>query len=133
MRAGRRVVLGARIGAPDLSAWTGSTAKPYPSGQYDGAGAKTFQFRADTAGTVGNTAGLAVSWSTDGANWTPLDVGSGYAPWTPLPLSDGLSIAFSPGDISAGETFSFETALPIDTFSYTINRTPYTPPLLVVA
>ncbi|MCL4826494.1 MAG: hypothetical protein KJZ95_03950 [Caldilinea sp.] len=133
VRAGRRVVLGARIGAPDLTAWATSTAKPAPGGQFDGAAATTFQFRADTAGTVGSSAGLQVSWSSDGATWTPLNVGSGYMAWTPLPLADGLSIAFSPGTITAGETFRFATALPIDTFRYTINRTPHTPPLLVVA
>ncbi|MEZ4730149.1 MAG: peptidoglycan DD-metalloendopeptidase family protein [Caldilineaceae bacterium] len=133
VRAGRRVVLGTRISTPDLTTWPTSTAKPTPSGQYDGAASATFQFRVDTAGTVGSTAGLQVSWSTDGATWTPLDVGSGYTPWTPLALSDGLSLAFSPGTVAAGETFRFETALPIDTFSYTINRMPHTPPLLVVS
>jgi murein DD-endopeptidase MepM/ murein hydrolase activator NlpD len=133
VRAGRRVVLGSRISTPDLAAWSNSTAKPAPSGQFDGAAQATFRFRADTAGTVGSSAGLQVSWSIDGATWTPLNVGSGYTPWAPLALRDGLSIAFSQGEIVAGESFQFETALPIDTFRYTINRTPHTPPLLVVS
>ena len=133
VRAGRRVVLGTRLSTPDLTTWPTSTAKPAPSGQYDGAVPATFQFRADTAGTVGSTAGLQVSWSVDGTSWTPLNVGSGYNPWTPLPLRDGISIAFSPGLIAAGESFRFETTLPIDTFRYTINRTPATPPLLIVS
>lgn len=135
VRAGRQVVLGARIGKPDLTAWTTSTAKPYPDGQFQGASPKNFKFQALDSGNVGSGT-LRVRWSNDnGATWqpTPLALGSGYTAWTPLPLSDGLTIAFSGGYIALNETFTFATALPIDTFAYTINRTPYTPPLIVVS
>ncbi len=134
VRAGRQIVLGARIGKPDLSNWTTSTAKPYPAGQFEGAGAKTYTFRADASGNVGTTTGLTISWSDNGGStWTPLAVGAGYTLWTPLALADGLTIAFSGGYIAQGETFNFQTALPIDTFSYTINRTPYSRPLIIVS
>ena len=135
VRAGRQVVLGARIGKPDLMNWKTSTAKPYPDGQYEGTGPKTFKFQALDSGNVG-AGTLRVQWSNDGgATWqpTPLALGSGYTAWTSLPLSDGLTIAFSGGYIAAGETFTFATALPIDTFAYTINRTPYTRPLIIAS
>lgn len=135
VRAGRQVVLGARIGKPDLANWTTGTAKPYPDGQFEGTSPKTFKFQALDAGNVG-AGTLRVRWSSDnGATWqaTPLALGSGYTAWTPLPLSDGLSIAFSGGYIALNETFTFATALPIDTFAYTINRTPYTPPLIIAS
>ncbi len=135
VRAGRQVVLGARIGRPDLTEWQTSTAKPYPDGQYEGTSPKTFKFQALDSGNV-ESGTLRVQWSNDGgATWqpTPLALGSGYAAWTPLPLSDGLSVAFSGGYIALNETFTFATALPIDTFAYTINRTQYTAPLIIAS
>ena len=133
VKAGGHVVLGARTTNLDLSHWTTSTSKPYPDGQYTGLTAKTFTFLANASGNVGSTTGLTISWSTDGATWTPLSVGSGYTPLTTLPLSDGLTVTFTAGYIALNETFSFQAALPIDTFSYTINRTPYTAPLIVTS
>ncbi len=135
VRAGRQVVLGSRIGKPDLVAWTTSTAKPYPDGQFEGASPKTFKFQALDSGNV-ESGTLRVKWSNDnGATWqtAPLALGTGYTKWTPLPLSDGLTIAFSGGYITTGETFTFATALPIDTFAYTINNTSYTPPLIIAS
>ncbi len=131
--SGSRIVLGKRIGAPVLTQWPTSTAKPYPTGQYTGSSPKTYRFRADTSGTVGNTAGLTVSWSENSTTWTPLSVGVGYTAFNPLPLSNGVSIAFSAGTIAAGEQFTFTTDVSIDTFQYTINRTPATPPAIVVS
>ena len=133
VRAGGRVVLGARIGAPDLTDWITSTAKPYPSGQFEGLSPKTYYFRADTSGTTGSTAGLTVSWSEDQTNWHTLDIGDSYTPGEHLDVADGVRIAFTGGTINGGDTFVVETALPIDTFSYEINRTPHTPPLIVVS
>lgn len=133
VQAGGHVVLGARTGNLNLTNWATSTAKPYPAGQYTGLTAKTFSLRADGNGNIGSSTGLTISWSTDGATWTPLAVGAGYTPLAPLPLSDGLTVAFSAGYIAQNETFSFQAALPIDTFSYTINRTPHTPPLVVIS
>jgi murein DD-endopeptidase MepM/ murein hydrolase activator NlpD len=133
VRAGARVVLGARIGAPDLTGWKTSVAKPYLAGQFEGTAVKTFLFRADTAGTVGSTPGLTVSWSDSGSSWTPLSIGAGYGELTPLPVADGINIAFTAGAVSAGERFTATTALPSDTFAFTINRPDYTPPLLVVS
>lgn len=133
VRAASRVVLGARVGAPDLTTWPTSTAKPYFGGQFVGTSAHTYRFQADTSGTVGSSAGLTISWNKDGGAWTPLAVGSGYTPLSLLPLADGLSVAFTAGTVTGGEQFSTVADIPIDTFSYTINRTPYTPPLLVVS
>ncbi|CAG1005025.1 partial Protease 1, partial [Anaerolineae bacterium] len=133
VRSGSRVVIGARIGAPDLTTWITSTTKPYLSGQFQGLSAKTYIFRADTSGTTGSTVGLTISWTDDGATWTPLNVGSGYTTQNPIAVADGVNVAFTAGTIRATERFTVETALPIDTFAYTINRTPYTPPLIVVS
>ncbi len=133
VRAQSRVVVGARIGAPDLTNWANSTAKPYMGGNFDGPAARTYTFRADTSGTTGSTAGLTVSWSADGSTWTALQVGSSYAPGTYLEVADGVQVTFTAGEIHGGDTFVVQTALPIDTFSFTINRTPYTPPLIVVS
>jgi uncharacterized repeat protein (TIGR01451 family) len=134
VRAGSSVVLGARIGAPDLAAWKSSTSKPYPDGQYEGTAAKSYSFRADTAGTIGNTSGLTISWSSDGTSWTPLSVGSGYTAGNWLPIADGLKISFTAGVVAGSETFTVPTALPIDTFSYTVNNpASYSKPLIVVS
>ena len=127
-----RLVLGARIGNPQLQDWSGSTSKPDMGGHFEAQEVKTYYFRAESTGTVANTPGLTVSWSNDLAAWTALDLGDGYAAGEMLPLADGVQAAFSPGDISAGDIFTVATALPIDTFSYTINDPEYTPPLLVI-
>jgi len=135
VRGGSTVVLGAQIGAPDLTNWSTGTAKPYPGGQYQGLDQQTYQFRADASGAVGSTAGLTISWSQDnGATWTPMPVGAGYVVGSYLNLSAGLTVAFSAGVIATGESFSFDAFLPLDTFGYTIlNPVSYTPPMIVVS
>ena len=135
VRAGSTVLLGARLGAPNLTNWKTSTAVPYPSGQYQGVTPRTYLLRVDSSGAIGSTAGLTISWSdNNGSTWQPLSVGNGYTSLSPLDLSDGVKVAFASGTLTVGETASFQAAVPIDTIAYTIqNPASYTPPLIVIS
>ncbi|MBI5032504.1 MAG: peptidoglycan DD-metalloendopeptidase family protein [Chloroflexi bacterium] len=132
VRAGQRVVLGARIGNAVLTNWARSTAKPIMSGQFTGAAANMYTITANNSGTVGVTSGLQIGWS-NGTNSGTLNIGSGYTPLTPLLVSEGVQVAFTSGDIRAGDTFTSATALPVDMFRFTINRTPYTTPNVLIS
>lgn len=133
VRAGSQIVVGSLIAAPDLTGWPSSTSKPYLEGQFEGTTPLTFTVRADTSGTVGSSAGLTVSWRVNQGAWTAVNVGSGYVPYSPLSLANGVKVAFTPGTMIGGEQFTVVAIPPLDTFSYTINRTPYTPPMVVVS
>jgi hypothetical protein len=131
VRALERVVLGSRIGTPDLSNWQG-TAKPLRGGQYLGSSEKTYTFTAVNGGNVGS-ANLTFTWSATGDGGSSFTLPSGYVPGTPMSISDGVQVAFSSGQVNGGDSFTIMAKPPLDTFSYTINHELYTEPVVVVS
>lgn len=130
--AGKRVVLGGRVFPPELgSGWTG-TANPASYGLYTGSLEKTYTLTAVSSGAIGS-GNLLFNW-TDGTNNGQLQFGSTYL--SPLPVavgSDGLTVSFNSGSITAGDSFTIRVRPAGDTITYTINREPYTEPVLVVS
>lgn len=45
----------------------------------------------------------------------------------------GVTLALYSGKVGNGESFTVQARTPRDTFQYTINREPYTPPLVIVS
>ncbi len=130
--AERRINLGSKIGDPGLGGWTGS-AKPITGGQYTGGTNKTFTFTASGSGSVGQGTGLQLQW-TDGAGQSgTLNIGSGYSPSLPLSVAEGLVIGLGSGDVTYGQSFTVPVSTPVDVFTYKVNRTPFTPPQIVVS
>jgi hypothetical protein len=135
--AQRQINVGSRILPPSYTevSWPG-TAKPMVGGYYSGEQNRIYNFTVQCAITncaIGSGA-WAIHWSDgDGASGT-LNFGDGYA--SPMPLdvgSFGLQLAMISGHVSNGNTFTVEARAPRDVFQYTINREPYTEPIVVVS
>ncbi len=132
VRVGEHVILGGRVGPAGLADWTGS-AMPLVTGYYSGTADKVYTFQANESGWVGETVTLTLSWTDGAGNSGTIPVGAEYASPTPLDLAEGIKVAFLSGDIVAGEVFTCPATLPRDTFSYHINRHPYTKPAIIVS
>jgi flagellar hook-associated protein 1 FlgK len=92
------------LGAP----WTG-TSTPEASGVYTGPANDTLTFTVQGGGDVGVDVGLALEVRNGaGAVVTTLAVGAGYAAGDRIDVYEGLSLAFDPGTLVAGEQFSVE-------------------------
>ena len=71
-------------------------------GNYSGEQNDRFLFRPTQDGTIGTTPGLQVQVVDSGGEVVALlDVGEGYLPGTELEVSDGVSVSFSFGELSA--------------------------------
>ncbi|MCA9397690.1 hypothetical protein KC573_02575, partial [candidate division WWE3 bacterium] len=86
----------------------------------------------DTGGTVGQGS-TALSWSDDDGGSGSLDLGSSYHAPLPLEVADGLQLGFDTGTISNGASFTVAALTPRDTFTYTVESEPFTPPVIVVS
>ncbi len=126
------MAVGSLVLQPDLANWESSTARPYAGGSYSGSTDRTYTFTVTTPGTVG-TGSTAMSWSDGAGNSGTLALGSSYHAPLPLTVAQGLEIGFDTGTILAGRSFTVEALTPRDTFSYTIESEPYTPPVIVVS
>jgi len=92
------------LGAP----WTG-TSTAEASGVYTGPANDTLTFTVQGGGDVGVDEGLTIEVRNGaGAVVTTLAVGSGYAAGDRIDVYEGLSVAFDPGALVAGEQFSVE-------------------------
>ena len=134
VRALKDVVVGSRITDPsyDASTWQGA-ARPFSAGYYGGEQDRVYSFTAMDAGEV-STGTLRLSWNDgEGASGT-LDVGDGYASPTPVDVgSHGVELGMVSGEIQVGDTFTVAARTPQDTFQYTINREPYSEPVVLVS
>lgn len=132
VRPGAHVAVGSLIKPPALNGWGVSTAKPYAGGQFTGSADRVFTFSAATPGVVGQSS-TSVAWNDGAGNSGTLALGSSYHAPLPLDVAQGLQVGFNTGTIMAGATFTVSALTPRDTFTYTINSEPYTPPVIVVS
>lgn len=91
---------------PDLSAFSGTTI-PELTGKYGGDVNQTLSYNVSGTGDVGISENLFVDvFDESGTLVTQLNIGNGYEAGTPLDVVEGVQIAFPPGNIVDGETFS---------------------------
>jgi flagellar hook-associated protein 1 FlgK len=89
------------------SASISGSAEPRFHGVFAGDANEAFSFSIPSPGTVGVTPGLTVEVKNSAGDLiATLDVGAGYEAGTPLDAIDGVSVSFSTGDFSAGDSFS---------------------------
>jgi len=86
-----------------------SNTKVAVAGAYTGDEAKIFTFSAKSDGTIGTTRGLTLHWEDDKGNGGDVAPGDGYAAGTPLPFDAGLTVAFGPGRVFKGDSFTVRT------------------------
>lgn len=132
VRPGAHVAVGSLIRPPALTGWGSSTAKPYSGGQFTGSVDRVFTFSTATPGVVGQSS-TAITWNDGAGSSGTLALGSSYHAPLPLEVAQGLQVGFNTGTIMAGSTFTVSALTPRDTFTYTINSQPYTPPVIVVS
>jgi flagellar hook-associated protein 1 FlgK len=88
------------------------------NGAFGGSEDLNLTFVPQMAGTIGSTPGLLVDvFDASGTRVTTLDVGSTYTPGSKLELADGVSIAFSGGQLDPASGDRFETRLVADSDS----------------
>ena len=104
---------------PSSGGLTGA-AQPILSGTYTGDANQTLTFTVVGAGgDVGITDGLAVQVTNAGGDiLTTLNVGRGYAAGDAIEAVDGIRVAFSAGDLKAGETFGVDAIANTDTSGF---------------
>ena len=86
-----------------------STSKVAVGGQFSGDEAKVYTFTAQRDGAVGTTKDLRVVWDDSKGNSGELSIGETYQPGAPLPLAEGLTVAFGPGRIFKDDSFTLRT------------------------
>lgn len=132
VRPGAQVSIGSLIKPPDLTDWNNSTATVYAAGEFTGNTDKTITFTVNTLGTVGSGS-TALNWVDSSSSSGTLDLGSSYQAPLPIDVVDGVQVGFNTGAIISGDSFAVTALTPRDTFTYTINSEPYTPPVIVVS
>lgn len=114
--------------------WAG-TAIPVRSGYYNGIVDKKFTFSIDCslpAGCEVGTDQFSVSWS-DTINTGLIEFSNTYqSPSVKNVGVEGIELSFLSGKVYSGNQFSLDVYAPRDTFKYTINSYPYTPPIIIV-
>ncbi|HUU70029.1 MAG TPA: flagellar hook-associated protein FlgK, partial [Planctomycetota bacterium] len=72
------------------------------SGAYEGSDDRGYTFYPINSGTVGQTEDLRVAvMDSKGRSLGLVQVGSTYTPGAPIPIADGISVAFGAGDLQA--------------------------------
>lgn len=132
VRPGADVAVGSWVQGPELLNWTNSTAHPYATGNFDGSSDRVITFTVSTAGTVGQGS-TALSWVDSDGGSGSLDMGASYHAPLPLEVANGVEVGLDTGTLTNGERFAVRALTPRDTFRYTINSEPYTPPVIVVS
>ena len=117
--------------------WTANGhTTPVLAGYYTGTEPRTYTFTARCGGvgtcTVGSGS-TAFTWVDNQGAVGILEVGAAYQSPNRMTVGTfGLSVALLSGVVGQGEQFTVVAAPPLDTFGYTINREPHTPPLVAV-
>jgi subtilase family serine protease len=138
--AGKQVIVGSRImlQSPLPDPWTQSGhAVPTVGGYYTGQQDRTYTFTAQCANPDGCDVGAgtwSLAWDDGAGNNGTLNFSAGYASPTFLDVGTlGVKLALYSGKVYNGESFTVQALTPRDTFQYTINREPYTEPIVVVS
>ena len=140
VRALKQVIVGSslKLPTPLPATWTQANhATPGVGGYYTGAQDRTYTFTVTDCPAGGCAVGSG-TWTLD---WVDGQGGSGklafganYQSPTFLPVGTlGLTLALYSGNVANGESFTVSARTPRDTFQYTINREPYTEPLVIVS
>ena len=103
------------------------------SGHYSGSENKTYTFWVNKSGQVGQTTELLLNWSDGLGNSGSVAVGSTYLSPTPLAIADGIELSLETGTVFSEDSFVIKAVAPFDVFEYTINREPYTKPVIVIS
>ncbi|MBI1299254.1 hypothetical protein GC175_30350, partial [bacterium] len=140
VRALKEIVVGSRIllESPLPAVWTqDGHAVPGAGGYYIGNEDRAYTFTVAGCGAgscnVG-AGGWTFNWTDGKGNSGALNFGAGYASPTFLNVGNlGLTLALYSGTVKDGEQFVVNALTPRDTFQYTVNREPFTPPLVIVS
>jgi len=133
VRALQGFVVGSRILQPHYTnaSWSG-TARPFSAGYYTGDADRVYTFAAlDSAPVSAGT--LRLQWVDGMGDSGTLNFGDGYPSPMLLDVARGLQVGMVSGSIQAGDTFTVAARTPRDTFQYTINQEPHTPPVVIVS
>ncbi len=140
VRALKEVIVGSRIllASPLSTVWTqDGHAVPGAGGYYTGNEDRAYSFTGTGCGAGSCNVGAGswtLNWNDGKGNSGALNFGAGYASPTFLPVGNlGLTLALYSGTVKDGEQFVVNALTPRDTFQYTINREPFTPPLVIVS
>ncbi|MCD6291573.1 MAG: hypothetical protein J7M34_13825, partial [Anaerolineae bacterium] len=140
VRAQKQVIVGSRIKlqSPLPDPWTQpGHAVPAVAGYYTGQRDRTYTFTVQCGNPAGCDVGdgsWTLAWDDGVGSSGTLDFGAGYASPTFLDVGAlGVKLALYTGKVYDGESFTVEARTPRDTFQYTINREPYTEPIVIVS
>ena len=140
VRALKQVIVGSRVTLAALTSTPWSQANhavPAAAGYYTGSADRTYTLTV----ACGVVAGCAVGSGNWNLQWNDgkgasgqLDFSANYQSPTFLPVGAlGVTVALYSGTVKNGERFTVAATTPRDTFQYTINREPYTAPLVIVS
>jgi hypothetical protein len=138
VRAVKQVIVGSHILQPAYTptTWHG-TAKPASTGYYTDTTDRIYTFTVNCTSPGGCGVGSGdwtISWNDGAGNNGSINLGSAYASPSPINIGAfGLKISLLSGNVVHGDTFTIKAYKPSDTFQYTINREPFTPPSVVVS
>ena len=138
VRALKQVIVGSRIllQSPLPAPWLQANhAVPAAAGYFTGTADVPFTFTVSNCPTSGCQVGAGdwtLEWSGGGESGS-LNFGDGYQSPTCQAVAQGVTLALYSGSVQGGESFMVNATTPRDTFQYTINRGPYTPPLVIVS
>ncbi len=140
VRAQRQVIVGSRIllQSPLPDAWTQEGhAVPAAGGYHTGNADRTYTFTVQCTNPLGcdvSAGTWSLAWDDGAGANGALNFGDGYASPTFLDVGTlGVKLALYSGKVYNGESFTVEARTPRDTFQYTINREPYTEPVVIVS
>lgn len=92
---------------PDTNFSVTTTSTPKFGGAISDGSNGTYNFTFTSDGTVGSTPGLqAEITDASGVIVGTANIGSNYKPGDPIALANGLTVKFSAGDVTNGDTFS---------------------------
>lgn len=137
VKGGDEVVVGSRILAPTIldDSWSG-TAKPVSGGYYTGSSDLTYTFTVSCAIPTGCSVGQhewSLQWS-DGETQGTQSFTNTYQSPDPVEIgTNGLMLSLMSGLVKNGDSFTVNTQAPRDTFQFTVNREPYTEPIVIVS
>ena len=140
VRALKQVIVGSslKLQTPLPAAWTQANhATLGVGGYYTGAQDRTYTFTVTDCPNGGCTVGSGtwkLNWSDGRGATGQLAFGANYqSPNFQAVGVFGLTLALYSGNVANGESFTVAARTPRDTFQYTINRQPYTEPLVIVS
>ncbi len=140
VRAQTQVNVGAviKLQEPIPAAWyQAGHARLSAGGFYVGSAERTYSFAVscvESATCVVGSGSWTLAWTDGTGNSGTLDFDAGYTSPQFVEVGDfGVRIALAEGSVSNGEIFAVVARPSLDTFQYTVNREPHTPPMVIVS